>query len=282
MSDDELLYSVADGVATVSLNRPEHRNALTAEMFAGVVERVRRAESDETVKAVVLNGKGRSFCAGYDLSDADEFYGGAEEAGPYHMVQVLRKRAESMRSLTYSLVNTVASVHSHCIGAGLYLVLACDMAIAADDAVFGFPEERQGPAGATWVYNVVAAQAGTKVANELFVTGRSFDAEEALRFGLVNRVVPRERLEEETAELVRAICSVTLDGLAVGLAWRHVAYDSMGVDRAFAPHYAIHPLAASIGHRPGEFDFRSAVRDEGLKAALAERERRFSGPFWGW
>lgn len=282
MNQSELLYDVSDSVATITLNRPDRRNALTADMFRGVVDHTREAERDDDVKAIVLRGNGPSFSAGYDMSDADQFYGGAEGRGPRFLIGVLRERAELMRALMYSTKTTVASVHSHCLGAGLYFVLACDMAVAAEDALFGFPEERQGTGGAAWVYHVLASQVGTKMANELLLTGRKFDAEEARALGLLNRVVSREELAAETDELAKAVCSVSRDGLAVGKAFRHLAYDALGLDRGFAAHYAVHPLAAQITHEQDEFSFRDAVRESDLKTALAERQRRFGGRFWGW
>jgi len=137
MSDDAVLYEKEGPVARVILNRPERRNALTDPMFTQIVECYRRAERDDDVKVIVLMGKGDTFCVGFDLRDPDLFYEGADvgENNVRDGIYALRFRTEVMRDMMFVLKPTIARVHRHCIGAGLFLTLVADFAIASDNTV---------------------------------------------------------------------------------------------------------------------------------------------------
>lgn len=282
MSEETVTYEVEGQVATIALNRPEAHNALTDAMFDLVVEGLRRAEADDDVKCVVLKGNGKSFSSGFDLSNPDDFYGGAENLGARFAAKKLKLRAEVMRDILYTGKPTIARVQSNCIGAGLYLVLVCNFAIVSDDAVFGLPEERFGSAGTTWLYPFVAAQCGLKKANELVMTGRKFGAAEAERLNLINRVVPKDDLDAEVGELARAICSVPREGIASSRSVAHMTYDLLGYPGMFTFHYGLHPHAVMMDRSEDEFDFRKRIADVGLKKALVERDEVYAGRFWGW
>lgn len=279
---DEVRYERSEGVGTITLARPERRNALTDPMLDAVAELVRAADEDDDVRCVVLRGEGPSFCSGFDVSDPDDFYGGAETKGARFAVRKLRHRAEVMRDILYSLTPVVAEVHGHCIGAGLYLTLVSDFAVVSDDTVLGLPEERFGSAGTSWLYPFVASQSGLKRANELLLTGRRFSAEEAERWGLVNRVVPADHLADSVGELARSLAQLPRDGIAVGRTVAHLTYDMLGIGGAFVPHYASHPLIVRMQREPDEFDFHETSRRVGMRAAMAERDERFAGEWWGW
>ena len=282
MSDPTVTYEVDGHVATVALNRPETHNALTDAMFDLVVEGLNRAALDDDVKCVILKGNGKSFSSGFDLSNPDDFYGGAEDLGARFASRKLKLRAEVMRDILYTGKPTIARIQNNCIGAGLYLVLVTNFAVASDDAVFGLPEERFGSAGTTWLYPFVAAQCGLKKANELVMTGRKFDAQEAERLNLINKVVPAAELDEEVAELARAICSVPREGIASSRAVAHMSYDLLGYPGMFTLHYGMHPHAVMMERKDDEFDFRKRIAEVGLKKALVERDEVYSGRYWGW
>ncbi len=171
MSDDAILYEKDGPVARVILNRPERRNALTDPMFTQIVECYHRAEQDDDVKVIELMGKGDTFCVGFDLRDPDLFYEGADvgENNVRDGIYALRFRTEVMRDMMFVLKPTIARVHRHCIGAGLFLTLVADFAIASDNTVFGFPESRYGDAGGVWCFPFVAMQCGFKRARELLM-----------------------------------------------------------------------------------------------------------------
>lgn len=281
-----VLYEKEGNVARVVLNRPDRHNAIFDSMFDEIVEGIKRGERDDDVKVIILKGNGPSFSVGFDLSDADKFYGGADSAGEEENlrlgVDVLRHRAEVMRDVLFSGKPIIAQTHGSCVGAGTFLMLVCDFCIAAEGTAFGHPEERYGSAGAIWCYPVVAAQIGLKKTNELLMTGRKFTAEEAERLGLINKVVPADRLDEEVAALAAAICSQPRDGLALSTAFRHLSLGLLGYTNFFLPHYATHPMALYVRREADEFNFRDVVRDRGLRGALQARDEAFGGPYWGW
>lgn len=280
--EDDVLYTVAGSRATITLNRPRRHNALTDAMLDRVSELVRRADADDGVKVVVLEGAGPSFSAGFDLSNPDDFYGGAETKGTRFAIRKLRRRADVMREILYAGKPVIAKVQSNCIGAGMYLTLVSSMAVASDDAVFGLPEERFGSGGTSWLYPFLISQCGIKKATELVTTGRRIDAHEAERLNLINRVVPRAELDRAVDELAAAVESLPRDGIAIGRTVAHLSFDLLGIANAFTPHYTAHPMVVRMQREPDEFDFHAYSREHGMKAAMAERDRRYGGDYWGW
>jgi len=274
-------YARESSTAFVTLRRPEKQNALTGAMVREILAAVARAGADDDVKAVVLRGEGKSFCAGFDVSDPDDFEGAAGEPRRARIASV-REKAEWMRELFSSPKPLIAAVHGSCIGIGMYLVLVADFAVASDDAGIGMPEERFGSAGATWTYPFLILSVGLKRANEIVMTGRRLSAAEAEHMGLVNRVVPRAELDATVADLARALGSLPRDGIAVNRAARQLALSFTGHQSAFSFHAAVHPLAEHLHREPDEFDFMRAIEKDGMRAALEERNRRFGGRWWGW
>ena len=282
MSEANVTYDVAGHVATIALNRPERHNALTDAMFDEVVDYLRQGAADDDVKVVIVKGNGPSFSAGFDMSNPDQFYAGAETKGARFAVRTLRRRADVMREILYSGKPTIAQIHGNCIGAGLYIVLVCGFAIASEETIFGLPEERFGSGGTSWLYPFVAAQCGLKKANELLMTGRKLDAAEAERLNLINRVVPAGELEVEVDELARAICTLPREGIASSRVVAHMSYDMLGYPAMFTPHYGVHPLVVMMERGEDEFDFRQRIADVGFKEALKERDKVYAGRYWGW
>jgi enoyl-CoA hydratase len=154
--------------------------------------------------------------------------------------------------------------------------------IADEGCAFGLPEERFGSGGTSWVYPFVAAQCGLKRANELLVTGRRFDAAEAERLGLINRVVPADELEAEVAELAKAVCSLPREGIASSRVVAHMSMDMLGYPGMFTPHYGVHPQVVMMERLEDEFDFRKRIGEVGFKQALADRDAFYAGRYWGW
>jgi enoyl-CoA hydratase len=282
MSETTVTYQVHEGVARISLARPDRHNALTDEMFELVLQHLNQAGEDDGVKVVILQGEGRSFSSGFDMSNPDDFYGGAESMGARFAIRKLKRRADLMREILYSNKPTIARVQGNCIGAGMYLVLVCGFAIASDDAVFGLPEERFGSGGTSWIYPFVVAQCGIKKANEVLVTGRKLAAQEAEQLNLINRVVPRDELDTEVNELARAVCTLPREGIAASRVVAHMSYDTLGNPGMFTPHYGVHPLVVMMERGPDEFDFRKRIAEVSFKEALKERDEYYAGRYWGW
>jgi 2-(1,2-epoxy-1,2-dihydrophenyl)acetyl-CoA isomerase len=203
MSHD-LLEAITDGVAVLTLNRPERLNAMSGSMLDALLEALPRLAEDPEVGAVVLTGAGRGFCAGGDVKAMAE---GTEMAGRdlEERAQGLRSRMEVSRWLHEMPKPTIAMVRGPAAGAGLSLALACDMRIAGDSARFGTAFARVGYSGDFGGSYFLTRLVGTAKARELYYTADLVDAAQALALGLVNRVVPDVRLEGETMRLASQI-----------------------------------------------------------------------------
>ncbi len=199
MSDD-LLERVTDGVAVLTLNRPDRLNALSRAMMDGLAEALPRLAEDPAVGVVVLTGAGRAFCAGGDVKAMAEG-GEAEGATLEERAQALRARMEVSRWLHEMPKPCLAMIRGAAAGAGLSLALACDLRVAGDTARLGTAFARVGYSGDFGGSYFLTRLVGTARARELYFTADLLDAHQALGLGLVNRVVPDARLEEEALEL---------------------------------------------------------------------------------
>jgi 2-(1,2-epoxy-1,2-dihydrophenyl)acetyl-CoA isomerase len=202
----ELLESVKDGVAVLTLNRPDRLNAMSGEMLDAMLEALPRLADDAAVGVVVLAGAGRGFCAGGDvkaMAEGREFGGDTLE----ERASALRSRMEVARWLHEIPKPTIAMVRGAAAGAGLSLAMACDLRIASDSARFAPAFARvgySGDFGGSWFLTQLV---GTAKARELYYTAEILGAEQALALGLANRVVPDGRLEEETMALARRLAA---------------------------------------------------------------------------
>ena len=194
---EELLEEVTDGVAVLTMNRPDRLNALSGPMLTAMLEALQRLATSAEVGVVVLTGAGRGFCAGGDVKAMAESRE-AEGVTLEERAQALRARMEVSRWLHEMPKPTIAMVRGAAAGAGLSLALACDMRIASDSARFATAFARvgySGDFGGSWFLTRLV---GTAKARELYFTADIIDAPTALRLGLVNRVVADTDLEKET------------------------------------------------------------------------------------
>jgi 2-(1,2-epoxy-1,2-dihydrophenyl)acetyl-CoA isomerase len=200
----ELLEVVKDGVAVLTMNRPDRLNALSESMLDAMLEALPRLAGDPSVGVVVLTGAGRGFCAGGDVKAMAE---GREMAGDTleERAQGLRAKMEASRWLHEMPKPTIAMVRGAAAGAGLSLALACDLRVAGESAKFGTAFARVGYSGDFGGSYYLTQLVGTAKARELYYTADLVDAKTALGLGVVNRVVPDDRLEEETLTLAGRI-----------------------------------------------------------------------------
>jgi enoyl-CoA hydratase/carnithine racemase len=186
--DRPVRVEVADGVATVTLDRPAALNAITTELAVALAEAVEPLGTDRSVRAVVLAAAGeRAFCAGADLKQRAGF----DDHGWLVQREAFRRGFAAVRRCP---LPTVAAVFGFALGGGMELALSCDLVVAADDAVFGLPEVRLGLVPAGGGTQLLARRVGRSVARDLVLTGRRVDAGEAQRLGVADRVVPRAEL----------------------------------------------------------------------------------------
>ena len=230
-----VLYEQLDEIVKVTINRPEKRNAISRRVYAELDHAFARAEADDGIKVIVVAGAGDHFGGGHDLgtdearSELDEFPRDTSSLG----------RLESMDRGVYWRLHdrwrnigkpTVAMVQGYCIMGSWMLAAACDLVVAADDAVFADRSVRWG--GAHHEYPTHFWELGIKKAKEHLWTGDFLDAEEAHRLGMVNRVVPRARLEEATMWLARRIALNDLYALKLSKMSINQAADIMGQSAA--------------------------------------------------
>lgn len=215
-SPEELLVDIADGVARLTINRPQRRNALNWDVVEGLRAAVAKARLDDDVQVVVLTGAGdAAFCAGADL-------GGMRGDSHAELHQARGELAALFEDLWHLGKPTVARVRGHCLAGGFGLALSCDLVVAADDATFGTPEIKVG----LWPYMITVPLCRSmppKRALELMMTGRRIDAAEAERIGVLTRVVPAEELDRAVDELTATLAAASPSVMRLG---RDAFYDT--------------------------------------------------------
>ena len=218
---EELLESVSDGIATLTMNRPDSRNALTREMTTGLADSLARLARDPAVRVVVLTGAGRAFCSGGDVKAfAQRAAGTLRQPGFDERVTDLRARMEAVRSLHEMPKPTLAVIPGPAAGAGLSLALACDLRIAADDAKLTTAFAKVGLSGDFGGSYFLSKLVGASRARELYFTGRVVTADEALRLGMVDRLAPYAGLAEAAGAYARELAA--LPTAAVGYMKRNL------------------------------------------------------------
>ena len=196
----DILYEKADGIARITINRPEVRNAFRPETVSELSDAFNRARDDAAVGAVILTGRGdKAFCSGGDQRVRG--HGGYVGADSIPRLNVL----DLQRQIRLLPKAVIAMVAGYAIGGGHVLHLVCDLTIAADNAVFGQTGPKVGSFDAGYGTGLLARTVGLKKAKEIWFLCRQYSAQEALAMGLVNRVVPLAQLEEETVAWAREI-----------------------------------------------------------------------------
>jgi len=194
MTQDEatILYSVEGGIARLTMNRADKRNALNDELIAGLKEALRQADHDEDVRVVVLSGAGSDFCAGADLTALQKISASTVDEN----IEDARSLMELFLLIRKVRMPVVSAVRGRALAGGCGLALACDMVLAARTARFGFPEVKIGFVPAM-VMAILRRNTSEKRAFELLTLGTDVGADEAQAFGLVNRVLDEEGFEDE-------------------------------------------------------------------------------------
>ena len=257
-------------VRRLTMDRPQALNALSASLNDALGKAFASAGEDPDVRVIILRGAGRAFCAGYDLSE--DAAGGVLDARHWH--EELSHSTRGMLDILDNPKPVIAQVHSYCLAGGTDLMLACDLAVAADDAYFGYVDVRFGSGVVSMFLPWVV---GVRKAKELLFTGEDrVPADEALRIGLVNRVVPRAELDEATLALAEEIANNEPFVVQTSKRAANRAWDVAGFRAAMAANTEL-DVMIETANLPARDEFRRITQEEGLKAAIAWRDARFRG-----
>jgi enoyl-CoA hydratase len=262
---DVVTYDVRDGVAFVTLNRPDYRNAQNSVMTYALDAAFERAVEDDEVKVIVLAGNGKHFSAGHDIGtpgrDHHVHYDNKavmwwdhvdRPGGDQRFAREMEVYLGMCRRWREIPKPTIAMVQGACIAGGLMLAWVCDLIVASEDAFFSDPVVRMGIPGVEyfahpWMMN-------PRFAKEILYTGDRFPAQRAYEVGMINRVVPRENLEKETLAIAGRIAAMPRFGLALTKKAVNQCEDQMGMrngmDSVFGLHHFAHAHNAEIDTDP--------------------------------
>lgn len=256
---DILLNTLSDGVRTLTLHRPERRNALSPELVAALQEALTNARNDGETRAIILTGAGdKVFCAGADLNPA------AAAGGPFIAHQARLEFVRLLQTFRSVGVPIVAKLQGHVLAGGVGLLAAADLAIAADDTYVSTPELGVG-LFPMMIMALIARNIGRKHALELVMTAERFPAIEAYRMGLINRVVPRAELDERTEALARQLASFSPAVMRLG---RDAFYTMEDM-----------PLDGALEYLCSQLTLNTLTEDaaEGVMAFMQKRPPSWSG-----
>ncbi|MHC1566348.1 MAG: enoyl-CoA hydratase-related protein [Candidatus Syntropharchaeia archaeon] len=252
MEFTDILYEKKDGVAKITINRPEKMNALRFKTWSELYTAITDASSDNTVGVIVITGAGdKAFCAGGDQNEQET-------------LEYCENATKVAESIIYAPKPVIAAVNGYSLGGGHWLHVLCDLTIASENAVFGQTGPRVGSAAFGIMVAYLARVVGEKKAREIWMLCRRYSAKEALEMGLVNKVVPQDKLEEEVDKWCREILSLSPTCLkTVKASFAYALHmDVVGTFRArelIAPNF-----------------YLTEESQEGVKAFLEKREPDYS------
>ncbi|BCB89882.1 enoyl-CoA hydratase-related protein [Phytohabitans suffuscus] len=278
MEFDNILYAVEDRIATITLNRPEKRNALSPALRNDVVAALKHAEADDEVTVVLIQGAGEAFCAGYDMNS---YAGGQADperpAGWNHSPlfeswtgQFPRSCLRDWLTIWDLLKPVVAKVHGYCLAGGSELMSMCDIVFAAEDAVIGYPPTR---AQATPDIEYFPWKMSMAQAKYLQLTGNSITGARAEQIGWIAKSFPAAELDEQVMRELRPMSRIHPAMLAANKATLNQSYEAMGFRAALQGSVPWYVLSRSF--RPGGGEFQRMAAAEGLKTALKWRDGAF-------
>ena len=256
MAYQDLRAEFSDGVAVLTLDRPQARNAFSGAMAASLAAAYRECDARDDIRAVVLTGAGSAFCVGADLSPRDQTF--AERDEPEFSADPIEFPAWEVRK------PVIAALNGHAVGIGLTIAMQCDLRLAARDAKLAFAHVRRGVLPDAHSHWTVPRAIGFARTAELFLTGRHVTGEEAAAMGLVSRALPAPEVLPAALELARDI-AVHCAPLSVALSKR-LLWESRTLDRA------------EVGRRETAYHHLVMGRPDALEGVLAFLERR--APKW--
>jgi enoyl-CoA hydratase len=266
---DSVRYETEQGVATLTLDRPERLNAIVPELIADLEAALDRAEADADVRVVRLRGAGRSFCAGYDIGwGAAAMEGEGETWDPMADQRMMSRFVGAYMRLWRSPKPVIAQVHGYCVGGGTDLALCSDLIVCAEDCRIGYPPARVwgSPTTAMWIYRL-----GLERAKRLLLTGDALDGRRAVEWGLASECAPEAELDAAGEALARRVALLPANQLQMMKLLVNQAYDQMGLS---VTQLIGTLLDGAARHTPEGVEFsRAAAAD--VRRAVAKRDAPF-------
>ncbi|MET7772602.1 enoyl-CoA hydratase [Nocardia sp. NPDC005366] len=266
MSADLVLYDVADGIATITLDRPEVANALNMELLDELDVVWTRAGDDPEVRVIVLRANGKHFSSGHDIDPKTWNNKSKWLVSDIYDVEARRYVGYSLKWRNIPKPS-IAAVQGVCIAGGLLLAWPCDLIVAADNAKFSDPVLAMGIGGVE--YHGHTWELGHRLAKEILFTGRAILAEEAHRVGMVNKVVPRDELDSATRELATQIAAKHPFALRMAKRAVNQTLDIQGFTTAVQSVFDIHQLGHA--HAISESGLPVLIALEGMKAEVSQQ-----------
>jgi enoyl-CoA hydratase len=271
MSLQTVRLDKAGPIATLVLNRPERLNAMNRRMLEEINVACDDVEADAAIRVLVVTGAGTAFSSGFDLKEQMD----AKPAGVSQWRKVLDDDFNATMRFWSLSKPTIAAVHGHCLAGAFELAMACDITIAAEDAVFGEPELKF---GAGIVTMIMPWLTGPKQAKEIILNGLDdVSATEALRIGLINRVVPTGEHLSSALAMARHLATIHPELMRETKKAINRSYEQMGMHEALQTALDIDLQIESHGS-PDKRQFMEIARRDGLRAAFAWRDARFATP----
>ncbi|WP_137124834.1 enoyl-CoA hydratase [Roseomonas sp. HF4] len=260
-AEGKILADITDGVGRITFNQPEKRNAMSVAMWGGMEQALDLFEKDDAVRCVVLTGAGdKAFVSGADISQFDKLRSDADAQREYS-----RQTEGGRRRLATFPKPVIAEIRGFCMGGGLGIAMSCDIRLAAEGSQFGIPAAKLGIAYGFDMVRHLVSLVGPAHAHMILMTGERFDAKEAERVGLVNKVVPADALAGEIAALTATLARNAPLSL----------YANKRTVQAVLQDRADRDIAARNAAMAACFD--SADYQEGRRAFLEKRKPAFAG-----
>ena len=289
MNFKNILYDVDERLATITLNRPDQRNALSWPLLAELSDALKNAEKDKDVRVIILRGAGPCFSAGHDMSVAGGDAPKHLDERSWHQIweelpkggndlSVWDGRARVQCHIDHDLEiwncwkPVIAQVHGYCLGGSIGIALSCDLLIASKDARMGYPPVRSQAPGEE--ISLFSWHVGLKRAKWLSLTGDSLTAKEMLDFGVANWVFPKNKLDEETRKIARRIANIDPELLNLSKTLVNRIFEHQGLPHTMKTSGEIVSFGPQLKCLRS---FRKLVHEKGIRAAVEERDRPFGG-----
>ena len=283
MSDEQVLYGEEDGIAVITLNRPERMNTLTEELVQGVADSIDRASASRDVRAVVLRGAGRVFTAGYDLTPGGSgdrrFWSRPFDAphpdpregawDPVRDYQFMNHNVQRFMKIWHCPKPVIGQIHGWAVGGATDLVLCCDQLFMAEDAHIGYAPSRifGVPTTMMWVYRL-----GLEHAKQFLLSGDAIDAATAHRIGLVGHVCPADELGRRVEAYARRFRHIPANQLAMNKMLINQAFENMGLRTTQMCGVL---LDGAARHTEEAYRWMEKVAEQGFRETAFERDAPF-------